>query len=108
MSKHPDSYENEDTTQELLRISKWPEPLRLAYLLEKEMLWPLHGKAADELRRLHQIELRWNHIEKRGAVMSISKYEALCGLLHLEVNEDEYEISKAVDRAIAKAEGGAA
>jgi hypothetical protein len=108
MSKHPDPYANEDATQELLRISKWPEPLRLAYLLEKEMLWPLHGKAADELRRLHQVELRWNHIEKRGDGMSISKYEALCGLLHLEVNEDEYDISKAVDRVIAKTEGGAA
>ena len=51
-----DQYLNEDATQELLRISKWPDPLRLAYLLEKEMLWPLHGKAADELRRLHEIE----------------------------------------------------
>lgn len=50
-----DNYANEDATQELLRISKWPEALRLAYLLEKEMLWPLHGKAADELRRLHAL-----------------------------------------------------
>jgi hypothetical protein len=48
-----DAYANEDATQELLRISKWPEPLRLAYLLEKEMLYPLHGKAADCLRKLH-------------------------------------------------------
>lgn len=103
-----DNYANEDATQELLRISKWPEPLRLAYLLEKEMQWPLHGKAADELRRLHQIELRWKHVSKRGYDMSISKYEALCDLLHLEVKEDEYDIDKAIDRAIAKAEGGAA
>lgn len=50
-----DNDANEDATQELLRISKWPEPLRLAYLLEKEMMWPLHGKAADELRRLHAL-----------------------------------------------------
>jgi hypothetical protein len=49
-----DQYTTEDATQELLRISKWPEPLRLAYLLEKEMLWPLHGKAADCLRSLHE------------------------------------------------------
>jgi len=48
-----DQYTTEDATQELLRISKWPEPLRLAYLLEKEMLWPLHGKAADCLRKMH-------------------------------------------------------
>lgn len=48
-----DNYANEDATQELLRISKWPEPLRLAYLLEKEMQWPLHGRAADELRKMH-------------------------------------------------------
>jgi hypothetical protein len=48
-----DAYANEDATQELLRISKWPEPLRLAYLLEKEMLYPLHGKAADCLRKMH-------------------------------------------------------
>ena len=53
-----DQYTTEDATQELLRISKWPEPLRLAYLLEKEMLWPLHGRAADELRRLHAIETK--------------------------------------------------
>jgi hypothetical protein len=49
-----DNYASEDATQELLRIGKWPEPLRLAYLLEKEMLWPLHGKAADCLRKLHE------------------------------------------------------
>jgi hypothetical protein len=48
-----DNYASEDATQELLRIGKWPEPLRLAYLLEKEMLYPLHGRAADCLRKLH-------------------------------------------------------
>lgn len=82
-----DNYANEDATQELLRISKWPEPLRLAYLLEKEMMWPLHGKAADELRRLHALN-----------------QELLAALKHHQ--EQTRPIQQTID-ALAKA-GGAA
>lgn len=68
-----DAYATEDATQELLRISKWPEPLRLAYLLEKEMLWPLHGKSADCLREMYELlqrcenEMRYAGWDKREA-----------------------------------------
>ena len=40
-------------TGELLCTGQLPEPLRLAAMLEKTMQWPLHGKAAAELRKLH-------------------------------------------------------
>lgn len=57
MSKHTplpkDEYATEADTAELLQASKLPEPLRLADALEKTMQWPLHGKAADCLRKLH-------------------------------------------------------
>ena len=50
-----DQYTTEDATQELLRVGQLPKPLRLAYLLEKEMLWPLHGKSADCLREMYEL-----------------------------------------------------
>lgn len=46
-------YGSEADTEELLRIGAMPEPLRLAAMLEKTMQWPLHGIAADCLRRMH-------------------------------------------------------
>lgn len=49
------NYASEADTQELIRISKLPTALALAEGLEKAMQWPLHGKAADELRRLHAL-----------------------------------------------------
>lgn len=52
---HFDPHASEDATQELLRISKLPKPLQIAYLLEKEMQWPLHGKAADCLREMYML-----------------------------------------------------
>lgn len=59
-----DPYASENDTQELLRIGKLPAALRLAELLEKTMQWPLHGKAADELRRLHAIEQAVHKLHK--------------------------------------------
>ena len=46
-------YGSEADTEELLRVGAMPEPLRLAAMLEKTMQWPLHGIAADCLRRMH-------------------------------------------------------
>ena len=46
-------YASEADTEELVRLGSLPEPLRLAAMLEKTMQWPLHGKAADCLRRMH-------------------------------------------------------
>lgn len=48
-----DNYASEDDTQELLDLGSLPEPLRLAAMLEKTMQSPLHGKAADCLRRMY-------------------------------------------------------
>jgi hypothetical protein len=48
-----ENYASEGDTKELIRIGKLPVPLRLAEMLEKTMQWPLHGKAADCLRRMH-------------------------------------------------------
>ena len=68
-----DNYANADATQELLRVSKLPKPLRLAYLLEKEMQWPLHGKSADCLREMYELlqrcenEMRYAGWDKREA-----------------------------------------
>lgn len=47
------TYGTEADTNELLQASKQPAALRLADLLEKTSAIPLHGKAADELRRLY-------------------------------------------------------
>ena len=49
------TYASEDDTEELLRVGKMPKPLRLAAMLEKTMQWPLHGKAADCLREMHEL-----------------------------------------------------
>lgn len=49
-----DPYASEDFTKKYLELSQLPEPLRLAAGLEETMQWPLHGKAADCLRRLHE------------------------------------------------------
>jgi hypothetical protein len=46
------TYGTEADTNELLQAGKQPAALRLADLLEKTSAIPLHGKAADELRRL--------------------------------------------------------
>lgn len=46
-------YTSEADTEELLKLNELPEPLRLAAMLEKTMQWPLHGKAADCLRKMH-------------------------------------------------------
>ena len=68
-----DQYTTEDATQELLRVGQLPKPLRLAYLLEKEMLWPLHGKSADCLREMYVLfqhcenEMRYAGWDKREA-----------------------------------------
>ena len=48
-----DPYASEDATQELLRIGKMPEALRLADMLEREMQHPGQGRAADCLRKMH-------------------------------------------------------
>jgi hypothetical protein len=55
--QHPAEYGSEADAEELLRIGAMPEPLRLAAMLEKTMQWPLHGKAADCLRRMHNESL---------------------------------------------------
>lgn len=70
---HFDPYASEDDTAELLRIGKMPEPLRLADMLEKEMQHPGHGRAADCLRKLHDLligcenEMRYAGWDKREA-----------------------------------------
>ena len=46
-------YASEASTEELMKLNDLPEPLRLAAMLEKTMQWPLHGKAADCLRKMH-------------------------------------------------------
>jgi hypothetical protein len=48
-----ENYSAEEDTEKLLRIGKLPEPLRLAAMLEKTLQSPLHGKAADCLRRMY-------------------------------------------------------
>ena len=46
-------YASEEAMEKYLQVNKLPEPLRLAAMLEETLQWPLHGKAADCLRRLH-------------------------------------------------------
>ena len=52
---HFDPYASEEDTAELMRVSQFPKPLRLAAMLEKTMQWPLHGKSADCLREMHEL-----------------------------------------------------
>lgn len=52
---HFDPYASESDTREMLELGKMPEHLRLAVMLEKTMQFPLHGRAADELRKLHEL-----------------------------------------------------
>ena len=47
------TYASEQDTKDLIELGKMPEPLRLAIGLERTLQFPLHGKAADCLRRLH-------------------------------------------------------
>lgn len=59
-----DEYVSEDDTEELIAVGALPEPLRLAVMLEETMQSPLHGKAADCLRKLHA-ELKGDNYEER-------------------------------------------
>lgn len=70
---HFDPYASEADTEELLRIGKMPEALRLADMLEREMQHPGHGRAADCLRKMHELlqrcenEMRYAGWGKREA-----------------------------------------
>lgn len=70
---HFDPYASEADTAELLRIGKMPEALRLADMLEREMQHPGHGRAADCLRKMHDLligcenEMRYAGWDKREA-----------------------------------------
>ncbi len=76
MSEKPDAYASEDATEKLLRQSKLPEPLRLAEHLEQTMQWPLHGKAADCLRKLHEeLEATNRQVEILSDALSESRRE---------------------------------
>lgn len=92
-----DNYASDADTQELIRIGKLPTALALAEHLEKTMQWPLHGKAADELRRLHALnaEMLFN---LKVIVSHADGDERLHARLHLD------EAQALID----KAEGGAA
>jgi hypothetical protein len=62
------TYASEQDTDELIRIGKMPTALALAEQLEKTLQSPLHGKAADELRRLHTANIDCvNHFESMQA-----------------------------------------
>lgn len=76
-----DPYASENDTQELLRIGKLPAALRLAELLEKTMQLPLHGKAADELRRLHA--LNQELVEAIKEVLNCDKTQTSFGAVML-------------------------
>ena len=52
---HFDPYAFELDTQELIELGKLPKPLFLAFMMEKTMQIPLHGKAADCLREMHEL-----------------------------------------------------
>ena len=52
-AEQPAKYSSKADTEELLKLNDLPEPLRFAAMLEKTMQWPLHGKAADCLRKMH-------------------------------------------------------
>ena len=55
LSHKQSNYCSEEDTAELMRVGQLPKPLRLAAMLEKTMLWPLHGKAADCLREMYEL-----------------------------------------------------
>lgn len=43
---------------------------------------------------------RWDYINNRAITMSTSKYESLCYLLHIDFNEDRFDLGEAIDKAI--------
>ena len=43
---------------------------------------------------------RWDYINTRALTVSISKYEALCNLLHIEIDDERFDLGEAIDRAI--------
>lgn len=93
-----DNYAKVADTEELIRIGKLPTALLLAGHLEKTMQSPLHGKAADELRRLHAANIDCiDHFEaikaERDALLAALKYH----------QEQTRPIQQTID-AIAKAE----
>lgn len=50
-------------------------------------------------------DARWQYINDRAVQMSTSKYEALCSLLHIEVDGVTFDLGAAVDEAIEAAHG---
>lgn len=99
------TYASEQETDELIRVGKMLTALSLAEQLEKTFQSPLHGKAADELRRLHFANL--DCIEYFNAIKA-ERDELLKVLKELAsfVDADivDADIGHKVRAAIAKAE----
>lgn len=75
--------------------------------LESIRLENVLASIKDEPTQPALSEARWNYINSRAVDMSAAKYEALCSLLHAEV-DSTYELGEAVDKAIeAHCRGGA-
>lgn len=49
--------------------------------------------------------LRWNYVMQRANIMSASKYEALCELLDVEVDEETFDLGEAIDAALVQQKG---
>jgi hypothetical protein len=108
-----DNYASEADTQELIRIGKLPTALALAEGLEKTMQWPLHGKAADELRRLHAANLDcMNHFEAvkaerdelLAALRRILPFVDCCAAISSDDIKEFEAANEAASAAIVKAE----
>lgn len=106
MSKHTpglkDEYATEADTAEPLQASKLPEPLRLADGLEKTMVWPLHGKAADCLRKLHGELEAMKAVQQEQVAFYV--YEWLNpseGTVFRSFRADEHQFGRGPDRTIA-------
>lgn len=99
------TYASEQDTDELIQIGKMPIALSLAEHLENTLQSPLHGKAADELRRLHFTNLscvrQFNAINaERDELLQVLKELAS----FVDADIVDADIGHKVRAAIAKAE----
>lgn len=88
-------YASDADTEELTHLNSLPEPLRLAAMLEKTMQWPLHGKAADCLRKMHAAlsEQSAQQQEWRGPVdwEAVAADQAMTIAMMKAVQEPEFD-----------------
>lgn len=81
------------TTEAKIKRVEWEDDGTLHIYIDH---WPQQAKAVPSTAR-------WDYIMQRARIMSASKYIVLCELLHVEVDEETFDLGEAIDAATAAA-----